>query len=118
MKGQVPLGGKPADYYAQLYKQAEKKDVPLGVVIVVGVFMWVLIFGSVIAFAMISPCSFTKTIVGQDTFEKFRNPALRTPPCDPARDAACVVWKLDTNSDCGCFIRYTIMGQGCPGYLE
>ncbi|MFH0962043.1 MAG: hypothetical protein V1820_05140 [archaeon] len=120
MRGQaVPLGmGSKADYYTQLYKQAEKKDVPLALVIVAGVFIWVLIFGSVVAFALIAPCSFTKALIGQETFEKFRNPALRTPPCDPARDPTCVVWKLDNNNDCGCFLRYTVIGKGCPGYLE
>lgn len=120
-RGQVPLGasgGAKQDYYSQLYKQAEKKDVPLAVVIIVGVFIWVLIFGSVLAFAVLAPCSFTKTLVGEDTFEKFQNPSIRSPPCDPARDATCIVWKLDDAKSCGCFLRYTVMGTGCPGYLE
>jgi hypothetical protein len=102
--------------YSQVYKQAEKKDVPLALVIIAGVFIWVLIFGSVIGFALVSPCNFTKTLVGADTFEKFRNANIRTPPCDPARDAACVVWKLDNTHECGCFLRYTIMGKGCADY--
>lgn len=120
MRGQaVPFSGgtNRAAYYTQLYKQAEKKDVPLALVIVAGVFIWVLIFGSVVAFAVLSPCSFTKALVGQDTFEKFRNPALRTPPCDPARDSTCIVWKLDDGKDCGCFLRYTVIGTGCPDYI-
>jgi hypothetical protein len=105
--------------YSQIYKQAEKKDVPLALVIVAGVFIWVLIFGGVVGFAILSPCSFTKTLVGGDTFEKFRNPAIRSPPCDPARDSSCTVWKLDNSTECGCFLRYTVMGSSaCLGSTQ
>lgn len=107
---QATFGAARPDY-SQFYRQAEKKDVPLALVIVAGVFIWVLIFGSVVAFAILAPCKFTEALVGRDTFLKFQNPALRQPPCDPARDASCVVWALETSEQCGCFLRYTVMGN-------
>ncbi len=115
MRGQVsPRPG--ANYYNQVYQQVEKKDVPLAVVIIAGVFIWVLIFGSVLAYAVLLPCGFTQAIVGRDTFEKFKNPEARNPPCSPSKDPACVSWKLDNAHDCGCFLRFTVIGRTCADY--
>lgn len=101
---------QPYEYWQQ---QEEKKEIPLAVVIVSGIAIWVLIFGSIFAYSALQPCSFTKTLVGEETFVKFQNPALRTPPCDPTVDPGCTAWPLDTADSCRCFLRFAVVGKGC-----
>ena len=46
---------------------AKKNDVPIYVVIAAGIVIWVLLFGSIFAYAAVSPCGFLKTISGEGT---------------------------------------------------
>ena len=96
----------------------ENKDVPLSLVVMAGIAIWVLIFGSIFAYTYLSPCSFIETVVGDDTFLKFQDPRLRVPPCDPKTDINCVAWKLETNQDCLCFLGLKPIGGDCLGYFD
>lgn len=109
------MAGKAAVRYEE---EEERKDVPLGIVIIAGVVIWVIIFGSVFAYTYMAPCSFIKTVVGGDTFLKFKDPRLRTPPCEPKTDLSCTAWKLDTTHDCLCFLGLRPIGGDCLDYLD
>ncbi len=109
------MAAKSAIRYGE---EDEKKDVPLGIVIIAGVVIWVLIFGSVFAYTYFAPCSFINAVVGEDTFMKFKDPRLRNPPCDPETDFTCKAWKLDTNHDCLCFLGLKPIGGDCLDYLD
>ncbi len=99
--------------YEYWQQQDTKKEVPLAVVIISGMAIWVLIFGSIFAYSFLQPCAFTKTLVGEDTFNKFQNPELRTPSCNPDIDPACKAWPLDNPEGCRCFLRFAVVGRGC-----
>jgi|GEM_PF-6918200 len=45
--------------------QREKKDVPMGLVLLVGVLIWVLVFGTIFSYAAFSPCSFVAVVIGE-----------------------------------------------------
>lgn len=44
---------------------ADRKDVPVGLVLLAGVMIWVLIFGTIFSYAAFYPCSFVTTIIGE-----------------------------------------------------
>jgi hypothetical protein len=50
---------------AQPLPPSEKNDVPVWLVLLAGVMIWVLIFGTIFSYAAFYPCSFVTVVIGE-----------------------------------------------------
>ncbi len=80
---------------------AAEKDVPFGLVILAGVFIWVLIFGGIFSYAAFSPCSFVTVVIGDRK------------TLDNLADKLSLNFMNET--DCRTFLRLTVLGTSSSG---
>lgn len=79
--------------------------------------VWMFIMGSAIGYVLVAPCSFLKSVVGDENLAKLQDQNNLEAPCTFEKDsfscggpcsgrptAKCMLWKLDVNEGCRQFI--------------
>lgn len=97
--------------------QQPPKEIPITVVIAAVVVVWIFIMGGAVGYVSVAPCTFLKTVLGDDNLAKLQDQDNLETPCTFAKDsfscreacsgrpaARCTVWKLDNDDGCRQFI--------------
>lgn len=106
---------KPYPYQPQ--QEIRPKELPIALVIAAGIVAVVFILGGAIGYVSVAPCTFLKSVLGEDNVAKLQDQNNLKTPCQFAensfscstsfckgRDVPCTVWKLDNNEGCRQFI--------------